>query len=104
MSVYFVANISIHDAEEYQRYLQDADRVFARFNGEYLAVDRAPRVLEGEWTYDRVVIIRFPQEADLLRWYESPEYRRILAHRLAGARCDTLLVHGKSEKIPPAAP
>jgi len=94
MSVYFVAQIDIHDPASYEKYLATADRVFARFNGEYLAVDRQPQVLEGSWSYERLVIIRFPTEADLKKWYFSPDYQEILKFRLAGARCDSLLVHG----------
>ncbi len=94
MTVYFVAQIQIHDAAEYQEYLDACDDVFARFNGAYLAVDPAPTVLEGSWPYSRAVIVGFPSEVDLLAWYNSPEYQEIVKHRLAGAHCDTIVVHG----------
>ena len=97
MTAYFVAQIRIDDPAEYQRYLDACDAVFARFNGEYLAVDPAPTVLEGDWPYTRSVLIRFPSEADLLAWYNSPDYQAIVVHRLAGARCDSILLHGKDE-------
>jgi uncharacterized protein (DUF1330 family) len=95
LSFYFVAQIAIHDKKEYGKYLDACDRVFEKFNGEYLAVDRDPQVLEGRWDYDRLVIIRFPVEEDLKKWYFSPEYQEILKFRLAGAHCDSLLVKGK---------
>lgn len=95
MSVYFVAQIKIHDNDEYEKYLAGVDDVFARYNGEYLAVDDSPRVMEGKWEYTKMVLIRFENESDLLRWYESPEYQEILRHRLQGAQCDTVLVKGK---------
>ena len=97
MTAYFVAQIRIDDPAEYQGYLDACDEVFARFNGEYLAVDAAPTVLEGAWPYTRSVLIRFPSEADLLAWYKSPEYQAIVVHRLGGARCDSIIVHGKDE-------
>ena len=94
MSVYFVASISIHDADEYGKYLAACDQVFKEFNGEYLALDEAPEILEGSWTHDRMAIICFPCEKDFSKWYSSFKYQEILRHRLAGARCDSLLVHG----------
>ena len=97
MTSYFVAHIRIEDPAEYRKYLDGSDEVFARFNGEYVAVDADPTVLEGDWPEARTVIIRFPSEADLLRWYRSPEYQAILTHRLAGADCISLLVRGKDE-------
>jgi uncharacterized protein (DUF1330 family) len=96
MIAYFVAQITIHDEKQYRKYLAACERVFNNFNGEYLAVDTAPDVLEGEWNHQRLVIIRFPNPDDLKKWYHSPEYQGILKFRLTGARCVSLLVHGKS--------
>lgn len=98
MTAYFFAQIRIDDPAQYQRYLDACDGVFARFNGEYLAVDPAPTVLEGDWPYTRSVLIRFPREADLLAWYRSPDYQAIVTHRLTGAKCDSILLHGKDEE------
>lgn len=98
MSAYFVAQITIHDEREYGKYLAACERVFENFNGEYLAVDTNPQILEGEWLHQRLVIIRFPSAEDLKKWYNSPAYQEILKFRLAGARCDSLLVHGKEEE------
>ena len=92
MNAYFVANIKIHDEVEYQKYLNDVDRVFKKYNGKYLIVDENPKVLEGEWRYSRFVLIQFPDKESLERWYFSEEYQRILSHRLAGAVCDTIIV------------
>jgi uncharacterized protein (DUF1330 family) len=95
MSAYFIANIRIHDQEEYGKYLKDSDGVFAKFGGEYLAVDEAPEVLEGRWAYTKTVLIRFPDKEALRKWYDSDEYRHILRHRLASSECDTIVVQGK---------
>ena len=94
MSVYFVAQIKIHDEAEYSKYLQNVDEVFSRYRGKYLAVDTNPIVLEGEWNHDRMVLIEFPDKDAFEEWYTSPEYQRILQHRLNGATCDTVLVRG----------
>ncbi len=97
MSAYFVANISIHDKQEYDKYLASVDDVFLKFNGKYLAVDEHPCVLEGEWDYTKAVLIEFPSEKELREWYESEDYQQIVKHRLQGARCDSILVHGKAQ-------
>lgn len=94
MSAYFIANIKIHNVQEYEKYLADCDDVFDKYNGEYLAVDERPVVLEGDWNYTKVVLIHFPSHADLLRWYESEDYQKILKYRLDSAKCDTLIVNG----------
>lgn len=94
MSYYFIAQIKIHEEEEYKKYLKDTDEVFSKFDGKYLAVDTNPQVLEGTWKYDRVIIIQFPNKMKFEQWYNSPEYQAILKYRLNAAKCDTLLVKG----------
>lgn len=94
MSCYFVAQIRIDYPDQYQKYLDDADEVFARYRGEYLAVDDEPELLEGSWSFKRCVLIRFPDEEEFQRWYRSPEYQVILPYRLSAAACTSLLVHG----------
>ena len=99
MSYYFIANIQIHDPEEYQRYIKNAGQVFNKFRGEYLVVDNNPEVLEGAWNYTRAVLIRFNTKSDFEDWYNSTEYKQILKHRLQAAECDTILVEGLDKGV-----
>jgi uncharacterized protein (DUF1330 family) len=91
---YFLAHIDIVDEAEYKKYLDGTDSVFVKFQGKYLAVDTNPETLEGEPACGRTVIIEFPDEVELRRWYDSPEYQCILRHRLKAARCTATIVHG----------
>lgn len=91
MSAYFVANIRIHDWDEYEKYLQRVDGIFAKFDGRYLTVDENPEVIEGNWNYSRIVLIEFPDKESLRKWYYSNEYQEILKHRLSSATCDSII-------------
>ena len=92
MNAYFIANIKIDNENEYQKYLENVDAVFHKFNGKYLKVDKNPVILEGKWDYSRLVLIEFPDKDSLNKWYYSDEYQAILKHRLLGAKCDTIVV------------
>ncbi|MEW6673872.1 MAG: DUF1330 domain-containing protein [Thermodesulfobacteriota bacterium] len=94
MSVYFTANILMTDESVYQTYLDACDEVFNKYKGRYLAVDHSPTVLEGEYRYSKTVIIEFDDEDSFKDWYFSPEYQKIKRFRLAGAKCDSVLVKG----------
>lgn len=94
MSCYFLAQIVINDQEEYQKYIEKAVDIFSRYKGKYLAVDDNPEFLEGNGESRRIVLIQFPDEYELKRWYNSEEYQRILKHRLKAADCTTFLVNG----------
>lgn len=95
MSYYFIANIKINNESAYQKYLDEVDNVFAKFNGRYLALDKNPLILEGDWNYSRTVIIEFQNKSDFDDWYYSDEYQRIFKFRINAADCDTILVKGK---------
>jgi uncharacterized protein (DUF1330 family) len=94
MAYYFLAQIKVNDPDTYQKYINGAGEVFSRYNGQYLAVDEKPQILEGSWNYTKSVIIRFPSEEDFKMWYTSSEYQELLRFRLSAAQCDTILVKG----------
>jgi len=94
MSVYIIAQIAIHDRDEYAKYQEGFAEVFAHYDGELLVVDDEAQVVEGEWPYTRTVVIRFSSADEAARWYMSPEYQAIAKHRLAGSRANAVLVQG----------
>ena len=68
--------------------------VFAKYKGRLLAADESPRVVEGQWDREKVVLMSFPDEASFWEWAESPEYVEIAKDRHAGATTVSLLVKG----------
>jgi uncharacterized protein (DUF1330 family) len=95
MSCYFIAQINIHDQEEYKRYLDRFDEVFEKFQGEIIIVEEKPTILEGQWDYSRIVIFRFPSEEEANRWYYSIEYQSIIEFRLNASDGTVLFVNEK---------
>ena len=93
MSSYYLAQIRINDPAAYRKYLDRVDAVVASFGGEYLAVDDEAVILEGTWGPGRFVLIRFPSDEALQRWYFSPEYQGIVGYRLAAAESRAVVVH-----------
>jgi uncharacterized protein (DUF1330 family) len=68
--------------------------VFERYRGTVLAVDDNPAVLEGAWPSARTVLIEFPNERELRRWYESREYQRLALIRRTAAAANIAIVAG----------
>lgn len=91
---YFVAQIKIHDPDEYDKYLEGFDDIFSKYKGEYLAIDENPVLLEGKWDYTKSVLIKFGSKEDFEQWYYSDDYQRILKHRLSASISDSILVEG----------
>jgi uncharacterized protein (DUF1330 family) len=92
MSCYFIAQINITDREEYQKYLDGYDGIFKKYKGIVVAVDEFPSILEGKWPYERTVLIRFPDEEEARRWYESSEYQNLAKHRYRSSKANIVLL------------
>ena len=95
MSAYFIALINIHDPARYEQYLAGFDEVFEKYQGQVVAVEDDPRVLEGEWPAGRTVLIRFPSEQALRSWYDSAEYQHLARHRQEASVASVAIVTGR---------
>ena len=94
MTVYLVVQVKIKDREEYQRYSERFMGVFEKFEGTLLTADFSPKVVDGEWDRDRIVVMSFPSEEAMKAWITSAEYQEISVHRAAGAETIALLAQG----------
>lgn len=93
MACFIIAQIDIHDRDAYRAYLDGYDEIFAKYRGRVLIVEEKPTVLEGEWPWTRTVLIRFPDEAEARRWFESDEYQALAAHRRNASTANIILVN-----------
>lgn len=94
MSVYVLAQLSIHDRDTYDRYASRFLDVLSRYDGHLLAADEAPTVLEGPWDHQKVVLLEFPGREEMEAWSGSTEYLDIAKDRLAATTGCVLLVAG----------
>jgi len=94
MPVYAIAQLTITDRAAYRRYQDRFMDVFKRFQGRLLAADESPKVVEGAWDREKVVLLSFPDETAFWEWAESPDYQEIVKDRWAGSSAVVLLVQG----------
>jgi uncharacterized protein (DUF1330 family) len=94
VTVYAIAQLKFTDRAAYDRYQARFMDVFGRHPGTLLAADESPRVVEGNWDREKVVLMSFPDEASFRGWAQSPEYQEISKDRRAGAETVVLLVKG----------
>jgi uncharacterized protein (DUF1330 family) len=92
MNVYIISRLTIHDRSEYDKYENQFEEVFAKFDGKLLSVDEDPLVLAGEWEATRSVLIEFPSRVAALTWMQSDDYQRISKHRNAGSTLSSIIV------------
>lgn len=92
--VYALAQISIRDRARYQTYVGRFRRVLERYAGQLLVADEAPKVVEGQWDRDKVILVRFNDERSCMAWAHSSDYQGIARDRIASTEGSVLIVHG----------
>ena len=98
MSSYFVALINIHDPQKYDQYLAGYDEVFKKFKGKVIAVEDNPRILEGTWPAARTVMIKFPNDDELRKWYDSDEYQNLSKYRKEASVASIAIITGRDDE------
>lgn len=94
MSVYALAQLTIHDRARYERYAALFMDVLRRYDGRLLAADEHPQAVEGEWRHDKVMLVEFDDEPAFRSWSTSADYAAIAGDRLASTTGSVLLLRG----------
>ena len=92
MSKIMVALIEIENKEGYKGYQDEVLPMFEDLGIDVLAVDDAPKAIEGETRNQRMVVIRFEDEKAFNDWYDSEEYNKIKPIRLANSNGEVHLL------------
>ena len=100
MTIYILAQLTIHDRARYDRYAAQFMSVLSGFQGRLLASDESPQRLEGDWPHQKIVLIEFKDSAEAQRWATSPDYRKIAVDREGSTVATVLTIRGLHEWAP----
>lgn len=94
--VYMIANLVVHDADEYLKYEKGFFPLLKKHQGSFITYDDNIKHMEGSDPREgRIVIVQFPSQTCAEQWYADPAYQALSEHRRAGADLKSLtLVHG----------
>lgn len=94
MAAYVIVDLDVKNAAALENYRAKVPDTIARYGGRFLVRGGAHEVIEGDWRPKRVVVLEFPSMDALKRWYNSPEYKPLIAERKAAAATDLIAVEG----------
>ena len=94
MAVYVVWDAEITNRPGLEPYVAAVGDTLAKHGGRYLARAGATKLIEGAPEPKVVVILEFPDAASVEQWYKSPEYQKILPHRLKNSTGRMFSVEG----------
>ena len=81
MAAYVIADVQVKNPEGYDEYRRQVPATVQKYGGRFVARGGGVETLEGEWQPQRIVVLEFPSMEALKRWYNSPEYKPLIALR-----------------------
>ena len=71
---YILAAVTINDADTYRQYQAGFGAILRSHRGVIVGINREPTILEGEWSANLTVLLRFASREQALEWYNSEDY------------------------------
>ena len=96
MSAYFVVELEITNSAAMEPYRAAVGATIGQYGGRFLARAGATELIEGGPEPKRIVILEFADKTAFKRWYDSPEYQKILPGRLGNSTGRAFIVEGVS--------
>ncbi len=93
MAAYWIAHVTVNDADAYGEYAKRATGAIEAHGGEFLARGTRTVWLEGN-ERARNVVVRFPSVEDAERCYKSEAYREALTYAKGAAERDLCIIEG----------
>ncbi|MDO8447734.1 MAG: DUF1330 domain-containing protein [Rhodoferax sp.] len=93
-SAYIIANVTVTNPAQYEDYIKWSSAAMRAHGAEVCVRGGKVEVLEGDWTPDRLVILKFPGIDAAKAFDASPEYGKARAARQGAAIMRMVVVEG----------
>ena len=94
MAAYIIVQIDVTDPDTFEVYRAQVPPTLEPFGGEYIVRGGGLEILEGDWSYPRCVVLKFPSLEQARAWHASAEYEGPKALRQSAARTNMIVVEG----------
>ena len=93
-SAYILANVTVTNPQQYEEYRRLSTIAMQAHGAEVCVRGGATEVIEGDWTPNRVVLLKFASTEKARAFYDSPEYSAARAAREGAAVMRMVLIEG----------
>ncbi len=94
MPAYMIVEVETTDEPLMAEYRKHTPGLVTKFGGKFIVRGGETRSLEGGWRPSRIVVLEFPDFAAAERFYDSAEYKPVLAMRLKAGKNRAIIVDG----------
>jgi len=93
-SAYIIANVTVTNPQQYEEYKKWSGAAMQALGAEVCVRGGKVDVVEGDWTPDRLVVLKFASLAAARAFDASPEYGKARAARKGAAIMRMVIVEG----------
>ena len=98
MKCYLVLDLKIINLEEFMTYVKNMPAYLQKHGGRYIVEGVEPRLLEGDWLPDRLVILEFPSRDAAESFHSDPDIQPLFDVRRNSTVSKLILAEGSSWK------
>ncbi len=94
MAAYVIGDIEVTDPAAFQEYRNRVGATVEQYGGRFVVRGGRVDLKEGDWQPHRLLMVEFPSLEQAERWYNSSEYKPLIAIREKAARTQMIIVEG----------
>jgi uncharacterized protein (DUF1330 family) len=94
MAAYVIGDIEVTDRAAFQEYRHRLGATLEQYGGRFVIRGGRVNSMEGDWQPHRLLMLEFPSFEQAERWYNSPEYKPLIAIRENAARTQLIIAEG----------
>jgi uncharacterized protein (DUF1330 family) len=94
MAAYVVADIEVTEPAAFKEYRNRVGATIEQYGGRFVVRGGRVNAKEGDWRPRLLVMIEFPNLEQAERWYNSSEYKPLIAMREKAARTQLIIAEG----------
>ena len=94
MNGYLIFNIDVKKPDNYKEYIEKVKPIAEKYGGVYIIRGGETMVIEGNWSYPRTVVIKFPSYEKAKEFYNSNDYQPIKKIRLENSVSNAIIIEG----------
>jgi uncharacterized protein (DUF1330 family) len=94
MAAYVIGDIEVTDPAAFQEYRNRLGATIEQYGGRFVIRGGRVNSKEGDWQPHRLLMLEFPTFEQAERWYNSSEYKPVIAIRERAARTQLIIAEG----------
>jgi uncharacterized protein (DUF1330 family) len=94
MATYVIGDIEVTEPAAFHEYRNRIGATVEQYGGKFVVRGGRVNPKEGDWQPRHLVMLEFPSFEQAERWYNSSEYKPLIAIREKAARTNLIIVEG----------